>query len=141
MFWENINDENLLMRTICTSDWSKYPCTVLTLLAGIKHENNWLSGSTGDFRRILNSIGYDYWNSGDRNFLDNRMISKEDYAMLQSYIYYKLGVGENGGFASMKQWNKIPKCVRNIMQRKVALKPFVLPAKMKYDDLKSMSEV
>lgn len=141
VLWENIEDENLLVRTICTSDWRDYPITVLTLLAGFRKDTNWFNPATGDFRRILQAIGYNYttwyYNDEDRalGFLQGKKISPKDYEMLQNYIYCRLGVDQNGGFISPAQYASLPICIQRIMNRRIAVKPFNLPERMNCVDL------
>lgn len=141
VLWENIEDKNLLVRTICTSDWSEYPITVLTLLAGFRNDTNWYNPATGDFRRILQSIGYNYttlyYNDEDRvlAFLNGKKISPKDYKMLQSYIYCRFGVDPNGGFITPAQWDSLPICIQRAMNRRIAVKPFDLPERMSCVDL------
>lgn len=134
VFWENIDDKNLLIRTICTSDWNKYPITLLVFLAATANtdnNSNWYNSANGDFRRILQSIGYQAWSSVGY-LLEGRSISPEDYDMLQSYLYYKMGADANGGFVDAAVYNKaVPREIRPLLQRKIAVKPMHIPAKMK----------
>ena len=142
VFWENINDANLFVRMICTSDWAKYPITILTLLVlkdvpkkPGQRESTWCSYSNADFSRVLHNVGYqDYYSTyNDKtqiDYLRNKMISKEDYEMLQAYIYYKLGIGPEGGLAKFSEWEKLPSCLKRLFQRRIALKPISLPMDM-----------
>lgn len=130
MFWENINDANLLVRTICTSDWMDYPVTLLAFLSCFKTGINWYANANNDFRRILKSIGYEgYWSS-DYLFTNERSITPKDYEMLQSYIIYRLGIDKNGGLVSAKSFTEIPSALRRLLLHKAALKPMTIPARM-----------
>ena len=145
VLWENISDENLFVRTICTSDWQDYPVTLITLLSGFRRDTNWYNPATGDFRRILKAIGYEYsyYYYGDEKkleFLGGKNISQKDYEMLQGYIYCRFGVDQNGGFMTQSQWDTIPDCVRRILQKRVVVKPYVLPTRMNCSDLASIME-
>lgn len=146
VLWENIDDENLFVRTICTSDWRSYPITILVLLTGFKKDINWYNPATSDFRRILKDIGYGYnpyyWNEEDRKvgFLNGKTISKKDYEMLQGYIFCRFGIDKNGGFITPAQWDTIPLCVRRLFQRRIAIKPFDLSTTMKCRDLMSVMD-
>ena len=136
VFWENIDDMNLLVRTICTSDWMEYPVTLLAFLACFKGGQNWYAYANNDFRRILKQVGYEgYWNL-NYIFSDDKYISAKDYGMLQSYILYKLGVDEKGGFVSAKTFEKkIPVELRRIFRRMTAVKPVQIPTRMKFGAL------
>lgn len=145
-FWENVTDNNLLARTICTSDWMKYPVTLLCFLVFFKKDVNWNHFSVGDakssignFRRILEQIGYQY-NCYKSWVFRDRYISPEDYAMLQSFLYFKLGVGENGGFVTTSAMNQLNSKLQDILQRRVALAPLTLAAPVTCENLKEMAK-
>lgn len=144
VLWENIDDENLFVRTICTSDWMSYPITILTLLSGFKKDTNWYNHATGDFRRILKDIGYVYnpyyWDDESRRvgFLNGKTISQKDYNMLQGYIFCRFGVDPNGGFITPAQWESIPGCIRRILQRRIVVKPFNTSTTIRCIDLMSV---
>ena len=139
MFWENIDDPNLLTRTICTSDWMDYPVTLYVFLVYFKQaqnsSTNWYGYANNDFRRILKSIGYEGYVNMDWALNAERMISPKDYEMLQSYLMMHLGLDENGGFISSSAFAKIHKCLRPFLRQRVAVKPMTIPAKMRLEDL------
>lgn len=145
VLWENIEDENLLVRTICTSDWQKYPVTLLALLFAFRNKTNWYNVATGDFRRILKAIGYEYdwrehWryeedDSDALRIFKNKRFTMDDYGMFQKYIYCRFGVDENGGFISGNQWESLPRCIRILLPRRIAVKRISLPAAMTCDEL------
>ena len=140
LFWENIDDVNLLVRTICTSDWMKYPTTLWCFLCMYGAKNsilNWYTKANGDFRRILQNIEYSAYNSIKDELL-GRDLSPDDYDMLQSYVYLKMGVDENGGMVDPKTWKKIPVEMRRILQRRVIVKPFHLPTKMNAGNIEEL---
>ena len=140
VFWENIADPNLLVRAICSSDWVQYPRTVLALLAGFRKDvDNWYTHANSDFRRILNRIDYSCW-YGNNGFLDGKDITPMDYAMLQSYVLYRFGIGENGGFLNGAQWRSIPESIRKILLSRMFVKPNTIPAKMNTNNLASLME-
>lgn len=141
LFWENIDDPNLLVRTICTSDWNKYPMTILALLYGKPNgSSNWFNHANGDFRRILNAIGYKSYSSF-QYAANDKFISPEDFKMLQGYMYLKLGIDGNGGFVGTKTYNSVvPSGVDALLQKKVVLKPLEIPTSMKLSDIKAIVE-
>ena len=141
VFWENISDRNLLLRTICTSDWAKYPITLLAFLTCFKNEGNWYNDANQDFRRILKSIGYEHYYDVKYIFKD-RKISPEDYDMLQSYLLYKLGVEAKGGFVTAAQFEKvIPECLRKYVKRAVAVKHQSIPVTMTLQQVAGLAEI
>ena len=140
LFWENIDDENLLVRTICTSDWMKYPSTLwcfLIIYSDKKNFSNWYNYATGDFRRILQSIGYDSYDTFQYGLRD-KSFSPEDFDMLQSYLFLRMGIDENGGMVDPKTWNKINPYLNEILQRRYVVKPFHIPSKMNVTNLKQL---
>ena len=139
VFWENISDGNLLARTICTSDWMNYPMTLKAFLAFFKKDINWYNFANNDFRRILKSIGYEYYYNPDYIFNKDAYITPEDYEMLQSYLYYKLGLDEKGGMVNAKLFDdKIPPILRKFLRRMTATKPVTIPKRMKLRNLQEI---
>lgn len=138
VFWENISDKNLFVRTVCTSDWMDYPITLLAHLTCFYEGCNWYAYANNDFRRILKEIGYEaYWNLG--YLFDNRSISPKDFDMLQKYLFYKMGVDENGGFINSKVFEQIPVELRRYLRRITAVKPMTIPGKMKLTAIENLS--
>lgn len=144
-FWENVTDNNLLARTICTSNWMKYPVTLLCFLVFFKGDVNWCNFNVGDgkssignFRRILEKIGYQY-NYYKGWVFQNRIISPEDYAMLQSFLYFKLGIGEKGGFVTTSAMNQLAPELQEFLQTRIALAPLTLVAPVTCENLKEMA--
>lgn len=136
VFWENIKDNNLLVRTICTSDWMDYPITLLVFLSLFRRENNWYNYANQDFRRILTAINYEYW--GGFRLNNNAMLSPKDFDMLQRYIYYKFGIDENGGIIDANTFTAIPSSLLPLLNRKIALKPIHLSGPMEIRSVYSM---
>ena len=134
VFWENIDDKNLLVRTICTSDWNKYPITMLAFLCCQVNSPNWFTYASNDFRRILQSLGYQPYSSL-RHYIKDKFISPQDYDMLQRYIYFKLGIDEKGGVVDAKMFGTIHPDLVPFLQRRVALKPLEIPTQMKIAQL------
>ena len=136
LFWENMTDMNLLTRTMCTSDWAQYPITILAFMCVMQEKGKMFYGyMTNDFRRLLNNIG---WQSyyGFSNYLD-RNITPKDYAMLQSYMFMKLGIGEDGGIVDAKKLPVVQREILNLLQRKMMFKKFEIPATMKLGNIRS----
>ena len=132
--WENIEDTNLLTRTICTSDWMDYPITLLMFLYIYSKRRGdsvfWGNEGNADFKRILNQIGYASVYLNEWNDVWRKDISAMDYDMLQKYIYYKLGIPETGGMVSAKEVNAIvPNELINYLQHKIVFKPMEIPSK------------
>ncbi|MBO7070402.1 MAG: hypothetical protein J6W09_03825, partial [Bacteroidales bacterium] len=114
-------------------------------LSGFRRDTNWYNPATGDFRRILKAIGYEYsyYYYGDEKkleFLGGKNISQKDYEMLQSYILYKLGLEAKGGFVSAAQFEKVvPEVLKKLMRRAIALKPLDIPVRMKIGQIANLA--
>lgn len=138
VFWENVSDNNLFVRTVCTSDWMDYPITLLVHLSCFHGDCNWFAYANGDFRRILNEIGYKaYWNL--EYLFQGRNITPKDFDMLQKYVFYKLGVDENGGFVKTKTFEKIPYELRRYIRRMTAIRPMTIPSTMQLTAIENLA--
>ena len=142
LFWENMTDMNLLTRTICTSDWREYPFTVMVFLQLKKSmpDSNITAYITTDFRNVINNIGWSYWMDPEYNLNQNRSITPKDYAMLQSYLFAKLGIDERGGVISQKELNRIPRELQELLLFKVALKPQEIPGRLTLSNIRNLVE-
>lgn len=139
VFWEHIDDPNLLVRTICTSDWMEYPITLLAFLSCFKDNVNWYANANNDFRRILKSIGYEgYW-SAENFFINGRIITPKDYDMLQSYIFYRLGIEEDSGMISAKTYMELDSAIRPLLMQKIAVKKMSIPTRMSLGNIKALA--
>ena len=138
LYWKNIakQDQELLARTICTSNWRKYPFTVLCFLKTF--DVNWNIYGNNDFKNLLRVIGYSPYSSL-KYLIGEINIKPEDYDMFQSYIYYLLGLDpEKGGVVTDKALSSIKDyCssdIKNellyILQNRYAFKPFHLSGTM-----------
>ena len=141
IFWENIDDMNLLARTMCTSDWRDYPVTTLVFLCikSSKPETNLNVAMTNDFRNLTRTINWVSWYGLESNLCDVN-ISPKDYAMLQSYIFAKMKLDENGGIVPAKIFNSIPQALRNLLQFRVAIKPMTIPSKMSIEAIEQLAK-
>lgn len=141
IFWENMTDMNLLVRTICTSDWRDYPITMLVFLS-LKQDMPYSQFNgyiTNDFRGLTSNIGWTYWYALDSN-LSGRSISPKDYEMLQAYLFAKMGLDEKGGVVSPKDFNRIPKELQQLLRFKVALKIQDIPGKLSCNNIRKLVE-
>ena len=59
--------------------------------------------------------------------------------MLQSFLYFKLGVGEKGGFVTTSAMNQLDPELLGILQTRVALAPLTLAAPVACENLKEMA--
>ena len=141
VYWKNIaaQDQELLARTICTSDWRKYPFTLLAFLKMTVKEKAWNLIGNGDFRNILVNIGYSQYGS-IQNDLDKRTVSPADYEMFQSYLYYLIGIDpEKGGIVDLRTlFSVVDSDIVWYLQRRMAFKPLHLSGLMNATNLKEL---
>ena len=134
MYWKNIamQDQEILAKTICTSNWKEYKFTLLAFLK-MHGERNWNLVGNSDFKNILRVIGYEPYTSMKYN-LNNMNVNPKDYDMFQSYVYYLLGLDpEKGGFVDKKAINSMDRIgadIINFFQTKYAFKPIHLSGPM-----------
>lgn len=142
MYWRSIakQDQELLARTICTSDWRDYPNTLLAFLH-TNGETAWNLVGNADFRNILRVIGYmNYYKLEDN--LNDHDFKPKDYEMFQSYLYYLFGIDEEKGgvvdwrtIDSNNAWNMM-----KFLQRRYVFKPLKLASKTKASDIKELAK-
>ena len=76
----------------------------------------------------------------EHNLNQNRSITPKDYAMLQSYLFAKLGIDEKGGVISQKDLNRIPPELQKLLLFKVALKPQEIPGRLTLNNIRNLVE-
>lgn len=140
IFWENMTDMNLLVRTICTSDWRDYPITTTVFLT-MKQEvgDSFSDYMNNDFRAITNFLGWKPW-YGMSSALAAHSIGPKDYDMLQKYMFARVGIEENGGIIDAKQLNRIPSEVRSLLRYRIAIKPQEIPSSMTLSTIRKLVE-
>jgi len=140
LYWKNIaqQDQELLARTICTSNWRKYPFTLLAFLK-TNGKTAWNLVGNSDFRNILNNIGYSQYGSIEGD-LSKKTISPADYDMFQSYMYYLMGIDEDkGGMVDTRTMEStISLNLTKYLQKRTAFKPLRLSAAMSAESLKEL---
>ena len=141
VYWKNIaaQDQELLARTICTSDWRKYPFTLLAFLKMTRGSKAWNLVGNGDFKNILTNIGYSQYGS-IQNDLDRKTVSPADYEMFQSYLYYLMGIDpEKGGMVDLRTlFSVVGSDILWYLQRRMAFKPLHLSGLMNATALKEL---
>lgn len=135
--WKRMKDMNMLAKAICTSNWQQYPFTVLAFLHIEKENSNMRVYGGMDFKRILDNLHYDYYESLDA-IMKGTTIAPEDWNMWQSFIFHELGLPETGGLLCEEEFNKIPSFDRDLLRTKVAVAPLKLNAPIEYSTLKDI---
>lgn len=142
MYWRSIakQDQELLARTICTSDWRDYPNTLLAFLK-TNGDTAWNLVGNADFKNILRVIGYINWYNLEDN-LNEHDFKPKDYEMLQSYLYYLFGIDQEKG--GVVDWRTIDSnnawALMKFLQRRYVFKPLKLTSKTKAIDIKELAK-
>ena len=135
--WKRMKDLDMLAKAICTSNWQQYPFTVLALLHIEKETNNMRIYGGMDFKRILDNLHYDYYESLD-SIMKGETIAPEDWNMWQSFLFHELGLPETGGLLSEEEFNKIPSFDQDLLRKRIAIAPMKLNAPIEYSTLKDL---
>ena len=141
MYWKSIaaQDQELLARTICTSNWRKYPFTLLAFLKTNETNKAWNLVGNSDFKNILHVIGYNQYCSTDGD-LEDRNVSPKDYDMFQSYLYYLMGIDEEkGGVVDLRTLDSsVDSDLLEFLQRRMVFKPIHLSGMMRGDTIREL---
>ena len=92
--WSRMLDYDVLAQEIVTSNWEKYPITLLVFLRIVKPSIRSASGTA--IQNVLRTIEYPEVNYFYT--IKDRVVDPEDWNMLQRYIMHRLGVDEQGGY-------------------------------------------
>lgn len=126
--WSKCED-NIVESAIVNSNWREYPATLCFWLV---NENILPYSSTISFEKIRAKIGY--YDYKREKTLPNYVVSKKDWAMLQSWILYKCGIEEKGQFVDIDKWNNLPKEYKKFLRAKVAVAPVQITADMTFEN-------
>lgn len=113
--WRRLNDNNMLAKFICASNWEEYPFTLKIFLdaeaSGIRYMSN------KNIKMICRKIGL------FGNDSESRSVTKADYNMLMSYIFHKMGKELGPTYITEKEYNSLPYEYRKFLRKKVAVSP------------------
>lgn len=121
--WKSSNDEEVVAKAICTSNWQDYP---VTLCAFLYDKSNIIGHGGNNFRLVLQQIGYKS-GYGLYDMIRDREVSPEDWNMLQKYMMMLMGMPEEGGILPKGAINKLPYKYKDIfLRRAVVVKPLYI---------------
>ena len=123
--WSKLDDDHLLEKAVVASNYEKYPMTLALFLKNTIGLSPYTFGYQG--RVVLNAIDYQLVYRGKA---DTLRISAEDWNMYQSYLMFKYGVSENGGFST----RKIDREDEPFLRSRMALKPITATETKKMED-------
>lgn len=122
--WRKCTSRDVIQCAVQQIDWQKYPATIMWFLR--QYDPYIYVGANNYLKKILDEIGF--FQFKDKGKLD-KVITPEDWNMLQKCELYNLGISENGGFVNVDA--KVPDCLR----AKVAVKPIYIDEPQNFDDL------
>lgn len=131
--WHKTSDYNILANSIAASNWRDYPVTLFMFVSIFKPNVSHYGGQK--FKLVLDSIGYNYYESIDKLLL-GRIIQPDDWNMFQEFLMTYLGVPEDGGFGKKKGGpeNNVLKYVRS----RIAIKPLKINTPTSWENIKEM---
>jgi hypothetical protein len=133
--WSRIGDRQVLEKSVINSDWSKYPCTMAVFLAA--EQSIYCNYASGQWKWLLNQIEYSKFDT--YRSLDDRVITPEDWNMLQKWIMYKLGLPENGGYLNLNISNIDPN-YRPFIRTRVCCMPYKISEEMTFDNIAAAAQ-
>lgn len=137
--WSHYSDYEMLARQICASNWTEYPSTLVAFLMNEWPTVNMKNFGGVNFKMVLETIGYDYYDDID-NVLEDRIIQPKDWNMLQTYLMTKMGLPEQGGFVNQDSYKEAVKIAKYFYKR-AAVKPMMIETPMLYQNLTMMADV
>lgn len=132
--WKRANDREMLAKAICASNWKECPATVLYLLCNEHQAMNNYGGNA--FKLVLDQLHYDKYSEAD-DILENEVIQPKDWNMLQDFLMAELDLPPEGGFVNPDKMQNASE-YREIIQRRVAVKPLKISEPMSFNNLTSI---
>lgn len=121
--WSHIEEMNVLEKLIVGSDWQKYPTTLALFLKAEQEDFESECGQQG--KLVLDGIKY--WDHLGPKYRQHRRIEPEDWNMLQSYIFYLMGLdGTKAAYVNIYQYNNLPKEYRPFVKCAHAVQPVLI---------------
>ena len=121
--WRHMDDNNLLAKAISMSNWRDFPFTVCWFI----HHFAWrISGiHSSDTEFMLDAIDYYDYDDENTETLYNRMISPDDWNLVQKYLLYRLNLPETGGFRNTGNKTRRLSC-QNLLRERSAVAPMLI---------------
>lgn len=128
--WSKCSDSDIIASAVMQTDWQTYPFTIAVFL---RNKFPYIyANKNKSFQYVLNEIGfYDLKNSNT----SSKLISPEDWNMLQKCSLYFLGLPENGGFLPPE------KEVSSLLPHKICVKPLYIDSPASYETLRALVKI
>lgn len=136
--WSRYPSSDLLMKTICQSDWRIYPVTLLCFLYRYRNKID-LYKMTSDFKYVIDTIGYNY-NLSLRANLRNRIIEPEDWNMLQAWLMHLFEVDPKGGFTNCPKYRSAIDDLMMLCKHKMCVAPLIISSPMTIETLSTLTK-
>ena len=136
--WSRMNERDILEKSIINSDWQKYPCTMAVFMKTEKP--GWTVNPGQQFRWLLKQIDYDEFQ--ESNTFSNKIVTPEDWNMLQKWIMYRFGLSENGGFIPIDKSNHMLSMdfrYHNLVMSRLCIAPMMISEPESFKNLQARS--
>jgi hypothetical protein len=121
--WSRISETNVLEKLIVGSDWQKYPTTLALFLKEEQQDFESECGQQG--KLVLDAIHY--WENLKPGYGSIRRVDPEDWNMLQSYIFYLMGLDETkASYVNLSSFDNLPRSYRNFIKKAFAVQPVTI---------------
>ena len=131
--WRRSDDADMVQKSIAQSNWQDYPVTILCFL---KNDcPSWFCDAPNNaFKLVLEQIGWQ-----DRRYplaalMQDRVIQPKDWNLLQSYLMYRLGVDEDGGYTKIDTYNKLT-WYGPFFRKRFVVSPYKITTPQTFDNL------
>lgn len=122
---------DIVEKTVLQSNWKEYPMTLAVFLSNEVEAVKYTSSKA--LKAVLAKIGFYGYNEGET--FPDIPVSTQDWEMLQSYILYKLGLKNNGGFVDKEKWVNLKADYKKFILSKAAVAPLKIDSPMSFDNI------
>ena len=131
---ERIPDKRTALKLLMQTDFQKYPFTTcMFLFYGIDADYGYKYGDQVNW--MMRTVKLDQFENDEEYPVP---IQPEDFALFQSYLMYKLGVADSGGYITDDKLNSINSDCFEFVAHRTAIKPTKINHPMSFDAIKTI---
>ena len=125
-------DNNVFEKAIFGSEWQKYPLTICALF-DMKPDYY----SPQSLRLVEDAIDYGNYCGGKKGYYNNnKIISADDWNMLQRWIMMRAGIDEEkGGMMTPEKYQDLDSDVRSLLHSMTMIKPKYITEDISYKEI------
>ena len=131
---ERVPDKRTALKLLMQTDFKKYPFTTcMFLYYGIQAGYGYKYGDQVNW--MMRTVKLDQFENGEKYPVP---IQPEDFALFQSYLMYKLGVSESGGYITDDKRDSISSDCFEFVAHRTAIKSTKIDHPMSFNDIKTI---